>query len=69
MDFIDAGTNTFKTPDYFASAYDMKAYTINDGTWAEDHSFADITTFVTTDTLNVNINHILTTLHRKTYDV
>lgn len=69
MDFIDSGSDTFKTPDYYAALYNMRAYTIDDGTWAEDHTFADITTFVTTDTLDVTITHILNTLHRKTYDV
>lgn len=68
MDFLDAGSNVFKSPNYEAPYYVMSAYVITDGIWAEEHSFTDMP-LVNRVVPTVVITHRLSTLHRKTYDI
>ena len=68
MEFLDSGSSVFKTPNYEAESYKLSAYVINQGIWAEEHTFVNMSK-VNKVTPTVVISHRLTTLHRKTYDI
>ena len=68
MNFLDSGSNQFKSPNYEKPYYLMSAYVITNGIWAEEHSFQNIPQ-VNSVPPTVVITHRLTTFHRKTYDI
>ncbi|CAG9328029.1 unnamed protein product [Blepharisma stoltei] len=68
ISFLDAGTNTFKTPNYYATSYTLSAYIIEAGHWEEEHYFTNMDSFAA-GTLGVSFSHRLSSYHRLTYDV